>query len=222
MSVVILAETKAGGGQLVPSCLLSRLGEDGKQGNLFSAAVERASPVLPSRRRSPERRRTRRGSRSGLCVRGGGAGRWRGEVRRPAGRPGSPARRPRPAPSPLPRSVSAAAAPAGRARGRLRHTLTHTLAPPRARSRALHLVLGPWPPHRRPRVSPASPPGSDPSPRPQGPPWASCCFSPDRSFAASVTPPGPDPSATAATVGTWKQPEAPGRDSLTVRTLSYR
>lgn len=110
----------------------------------------------------------------------------------------------------LPRSLSAAAARAGRARGRLRHTLTHTHTHthPRARtrapaSRALSLAdtqtltsrSWPRPAGQRP-----------PSTQTPGPPSASSACSPDGSSRPRVTATWPNSLATAATVGTWKQP----------------
>lgn len=138
----------------------------------------------------PERRRTRRGSRIGLCVKG----RWGGKARRPAGGPGSlPSP---PAAPPSPRSLSAAAARAGRARGRLRHTLTHTHT--RAASRALseaHTGAG--------ESLGASLPGSDPSATTRARLWQAAPLQTAPSRPPSQ-PPGPHPVG-CGSCRTWKR-----------------
>lgn len=155
-----------------------------------------------------------RGRRSGLCVKG----RWGGEVRRPAGRPGS---RPRAASS-LRLSPAACRPPqlgrAGHVGASVTPSLTHSHTPARTHrapaSRALSLA------DTQALTSRSVPaPGQrPPPPSPEARPWLAAASLQTAPLRPGSQPPGPNPSTTAATVGTWKQPEAPDQDTLTVPT----
>ena len=178
-------------------------GREGWQGGIcFVLLCSRLSPS-PSRPRPERSYRTRRGSRSGLCVRR----RRGGEVRRPTGRPASCPLAPAASPSP-----AACRRPqlgrAGHVGASVTPSLIHTHTHPRARtrapaSRALSLAdtqaltsrSWPRPAGQRP-----------PSTQTPGPPSASSACSPDGSSRPRVTATWPNSLATAATVGTWKQP----------------
>ncbi|KAI5144721.1 Ddb1- And Cul4-Associated Factor 1 [Manis pentadactyla] len=152
----------------------------------FGAGFRGSIPPPARTARSAVGRR-RLGSRSGLCVRGGGAG---GAAPSPA--TGLPSPR-RPQPPRSPRGRSAAAARAGRARGRLRHTLAHTLTHTHTYTRAhaparLHLVLFHRPTHGRSRVSPCQR-----SPHPSPSARARQVAAPPVSSAASGKAPRPRP-----------------------------
>ncbi|XP_054941146.1 splicing factor 3B subunit 4-like [Physeter macrocephalus] len=151
--------------------------------------------------------RTQRGSRSGLCVKG----RRGGEVRRRAWRPGSspPGARSLP-PPPQPVGGRSSGGPGTWAPPS--HPHSHTDTHPRAHAPArLHLVLFAWRTHRRSGVVPCQPAGQrppPPCPRARPPSAAASLQTAPRGLGQS---PGPDPLATAATVGTWTQQEAPAK-----------
>lgn len=209
-----------GAGKWCPSSPLHGLGKDGRDGRAglvlfcFAAGFPRVHPA-PARSAA----RTRRGSRSGLCVRR----RRGGEVRRPTGRPAScplaPAASPSPAACRRPQlgragHVGASVTPS------LIHTHTHTRAHAPAR---LHPVLSPWPTHRRSRVAPGpGPQDSDPPPprlRARPRPAAPALQTAPR--ARGSQPPGPTlwPLLLLSALG--NSPEAPGQGTLRVRTRSY-
>lgn len=221
ISIVILPETKARGGQPVPRPP-SGSGRTGRQGDLFGFALERVS-ARPSR---PRRGRPGApwgggGWAAAVASASGAVGR---EVRRPARRPGSlpPAARSLPAPPAAGRrpqrgraghvgaSVTPSLTPSPS------HTHTHTRAHAPAR---LHLVLFHRPTHGRSRVSPCQPAGSDPLIPAPAPARGKELRLPSAPR-SPAKPPGPDPLATAATAGTWRQQKAPGGDTRTVMSHS--